>query len=224
MKRSILFLSIAISAFIVVLSNPVPAQELEWGFLGGLSVTRPVSSVSYSVSGVIDEYDQGQVKPFFGAYLKREIKKKWLAEAQLTVSEYAYETKIYYEDAHYLKYARELNEYKFAEFFLNNHYEILSTKGHEISLLGGFGLGVVLRSIAMHRQEFRNQGVVNTTFDFKSEESDLHFIYQVGLQYMYSFDSVSLLIRPFYKRFTEEQYVIPPKQISAFGVGVGIAL
>lgn len=208
---------------LVLLGSPILAQNgPEWGFFTGLSLTKPVSSTSYSVVGVTDEYDEGQLNPFYGAYFKSIIKNNWFAEGQLMVSGYSYKTKVFYEDTHYMKSAQETNEYKFVEVFLNNHYRVISGKRHELSVMAGIGLGVLTKSISMHRQELRNQGVIHTTFDFKGEEDDLHFIYQAGFQYKYKFESFSLLLWPFYKRFTEEQYVIPPKQLSAFGLGIGV--
>lgn len=221
MKKNSLFVSIVSIGFFMLIGNPVPAQGLEWGVIGGPLLTKPVTKIGYSVSGLISEEEEDQVNPFYAVFVKKRLRKRWHADAQLGFSKYSYGTKSDYEDTQFVQYSESVNKYSFVEFVVNNHFVLLEGK-HGLSAFGGLGLASVTRSTYTLVQYLDTQDVISATFDFEDKEDNLHFFYQVGLQYMYSFESFALLVRPFYKRFTEEQYVIPEKQLSAFGLGIGV--
>ncbi|ELR71737.1 hypothetical protein C900_02322 [Fulvivirga imtechensis AK7] len=220
MKRPIFYLSLAIFGFIVVLSNPVPAQELEWGIITGPLITRPISE-SYSISGLINEDFQGETNMFFSIYVKRQIKGRLSGEAQLGYYGYSYIVESHYESTQHVVYSKEDKRYRFVEFLLNSHFDILRGK-HNLSVLGGIGLGSAVRSILTYEQHLENQYVIISSHDFKNEEAGMQFLYQLGLQYMVHLNKFSILIRPVYKRFKEAQYQPPPRVLSGFGLGIGI--
>ena len=220
MKRSTSFLSVAIFGFIVVLSNPVPAQELEWGIITGPLITRPIPE-GYSISGLVSEEFQGEVNMFYSIYAKTEIKGRLSGEVQLGYNGYSYTVETDYESTQHVVYSKEDKRYRFVEIFLNSHFDILRGK-HNLSMLGGLGLGSAVRSIMTYEQHLENQFVIVSSHDFKNEEASMQFLYQLGLQYMVHLKKFSILVRPVYKRFKEAQYLPPPRVLSGYGIGIGV--
>ena len=220
MKRSTSFLSVAIFGFIVVLSNPVPAQELEWGIIAGPLITRPIPG-GYSISGLISEEFQGETNMFYSIYAKKQIRGRLSGEAQLGYYGYSYIVESDYESTQHVVYSKEDKRYKFVELLLNSHFYILQGK-HNLSVLGGIGLGSAVRSVLTYEQHLENQFVIVSSHDFKNEEATMQFLYQLGLQYMVHLNKFSILFRPVYKQFKEAQYLPPPRVLSGFGLGIGV--
>ena len=220
MKRPTFILSVAIIGFIVVLPSPVIAQELKWGFIGGPLITRPIAE-SYSISGLISEEFRGETNMFYSIYMKRQIKGRLSGEAQLGYYGYSYIVESDYESTQHVVYSKEDKRYRFVELHLNSHFDIIRGK-HNLSVLGGIGLGSAVRSILTYEQHLENQAIIVSSTDFKDEEATMQFLYQLGLQYMVHFDGFSILVRPVYKRYKEAQYLPPPRVLSAFGVGLGV--
>ena len=213
-KITYVFLVIAMSC------SMLHAQNVEWGFMPGLALTVP-SKDGYSVVDMIDETYEQELNMHYTLFINLPLKNKWSLELQGGYTAYSFLVNAYYVPTRLVVLTKEHSSYRFVEFGVNVHYQLLGGK-NSLNLLGGLGLGSTVRSIEHHKHFYGDGQIQNISFNFRGHEPDVQFNYQLGVQFMHDFDKYSIFIRPYYKHFTEEQFAIPFRRLSAYVLGVGI--